>query len=124
LKGDVPLNNKKETYDCQTIQSDVLKKVSEEMPKDTKLKQLADIYKVFSDPTRIQILWVLGNKALYVGDLAALLNMSSSAVSHQLKILRLVKLVTSRRNGKNISYSLCDDRVKDILLQGFGYVNE
>lgn len=124
MRGDVSLNNKKERCDCQAVDSDIIKKAREDMPERAKLTQLAELYKVFSNPTCIQILWVLGSKKMCVCDLAILLNMSSSAISHQLKVLRLAKLASYRRDGKNIYYALADDHVKDILQLGFGHVSE
>ena len=94
------------------------------MPGRPEFTLLADLYKVFSDPTRIQILWALRKEAMCVCDLAASLNMSSSAISHQLKVLRLAKLASYRRDGKNIYYALADDHVKDILQLGFGHISE
>lgn len=123
MKGDVSLNNKKERCDCQSVHLDI-KQIREEMPGRPKLTLLADLYKVFSDPTRIQILWALGKEEMCVCDLAILLNMSLSAISHQLKVLRLAKLASYRRDGKNIYYALADDHVKDILQLGFGHISE
>ncbi|HAQ39729.1 MAG TPA: transcriptional regulator [Clostridiales bacterium] len=85
---------------------------------------MAELYKMFSDLTRIQILWALESGELCVSDLASLLDMSSSAISHHLKTLRYANLVNSRREGKNIYYILADTHIKDILLQGFGHINE
>lgn len=124
MKGDISLNNKKERCDCQAVDSDIIKRLREDMPGRTKLTQLAELYKVFSDPTRIKILWALGSKEMCVCNLAASLNMSASAISHQLKVLRLAKLAAYRRDGKNIYYFLTDDHVKDILQLGFEHVDE
>lgn len=94
------------------------------IPPFEKLQQMADLYKLFSDPTRIRILWALNAGELRVGDIAHSLEMSASAVSHHLKSLRVANLVRFRRAGKNIYYALADNHVKDILNQGFGHVNE
>lgn len=85
------------------------------MPETRVLYELSDFFKVMGDSTRIQLLWALEESEMCVNDLAAFLNMTKSAVSHQLKVLRTAKLVKSVKNGKNVYYSLDDDHVKDIL---------
>lgn len=118
------MDKRRKARDCEIIQLEIVDKVRIQMPAKQKLKQLANLYKVFSDHTRIQLLWALERNEMCVCDLAVLLNMTKSAISHQLKVLRLAKLVMSRRKGKNIYYSLTDDHVKDILWHGLGHVNE
>ncbi len=101
-----------------------LKKAKEHMPDRGRLRALADLYKNFSDYTRIRILLALECGELCVCDIAALLYMSVSAVSHQLKVLRMSNLVSVRREGRSAYYSLADEHVKSILRQGFEHINE
>ena len=102
----------------------VLRRVREELPPDEQLFALADLYKVFGDGTRIRILYALFESELCVCDIAALLSMSISAISHQLRVLKQAKLVRYRRDGKTVYYSLSDDHVRAILGQGMEHVEE
>ena len=106
------------------VREDVVKRVLETQPADEYLYELADIFKVFGDSTRIKILIALFESELCVGDLARLLGLSQSAVSHQLKTLKEAKLVKFRREGKIIFYSLDDDHVRTILSMGMEHVEE
>lgn len=110
--------------DCDVLHEDTVNAVREQMPSDEDVAKLADFFKMFSDNTRIRILWALECDELCVCDLAVLLNMTKSAISHQLKSLRLLNLVKYRREGKTVFYSLADDHVKSVLDQGFVHVNE
>lgn len=101
-----------------------LTRVREALPPDEHLFALADLYKVFGDGTRIRILYALFESELCVCDIAALLSMSISAISHQLRILKQAKLVRYRRDGKIVYYSLSDDHVRAILGQGMEHVEE
>lgn len=94
------------------------------MPDTSVLYDLSDFFKVMGDGTRIQLLWALEQGELCVGDLAALLNMTTSAVSHQLRALRTAKLIRSRKEGKNVYYSLNDAHVKDILEKALEHICE
>jgi ArsR family transcriptional regulator len=94
------------------------------MPEEEKLYDLAELFKVFGDSTRIRILFVLFEAEVCVCDLAEALNMTQSAVSHQLRILKQNKLVKNRREGKSIFYSLADDHVRAIINQGMEHVEE
>lgn len=118
------MNTKLNACEPEVIYTETMNRKSAQIPEQQTLKKLSDLYKVFSDHTRLQILWVLECNEICVCDLAALLNMTTSAVSHQLRVLRYVKLVTSRRDGKNVYYSLADNHVKDIILRGLEHVNE
>lgn len=111
---------------CDTIEvhPDLLKIVNETMPDETELYDLAELFKVFGDSTRIRILFVLFEAEVCVCDLAEALNMTQSAISHQLKILRQNKLVKSRREGKSIFYSLADEHVRTIIAQGCEHIEE
>ena len=88
------------------------------------LYDLAELYKIFGDSTRIRILYVLFEAEMCVGDLAQVLNMTTSAISHQLKVLKQAHLVKYRRDGKTVFYSLADDHVRSILDQGLEHISE
>ena len=103
---------------------DVVKKVLEEQPADEYLYDLAELFKVFGDSTRIRILYALFESELCVGDIAQLLNLSQSAVSHQLKLLKDAKLVKFRREGKIIFYAIDDEHVRTIISMGMEHVEE
>ena len=102
----------------------VLADVRASIPPDEHLYALADLYKVFGDSTRIRILYALFEAELCVCDIAELLSMSVSAISHQLRVLKQAKLVRYRRDGKTVYYSLADDHVRTILDQGMEHVEE
>lgn len=110
--------------DCDVIHEEVVGRVREKMQSRESFDQLAGLYKMFSDGTRVQILWALECSEMCVCDLAVLLNMTKSAISHQLKSLRLSNLVKFRKEGKVVYYSLADDHVKDILDRGLEHINE
>ena len=103
---------------------DIIKNVSESMPDDDILYDLAELYKIFGDSTRIKILYVLLEAEMCVCDIALLLGMSQSAISHQLRVLKQSKLVKYRREGKTIFYSLADEHVRTIMNQGLDHVAE
>ncbi len=117
-------DNKLAICDCDVIHAEVVEEVSRHMPEDEKLYDLADFFKVFGDSTRIKILWALDREDMCVCDLAVLLNMTKSAISHQLKTLRQEKLVKYRREGKTAIYSLLDEHVKNILEIGLEHIEE
>jgi ArsR family transcriptional regulator len=110
--------------DCYCIHEDVIERVRSAMPDDETLFNLADLFKMFADSTRIKIISALLNAEMCVCDIAALLGMTDSAISHQLRSLRQTKLVRSRRDGKIVYYSLDDDHVQTILSQGLCHINE
>ena len=110
--------------DCQEIHEDLLKIVNDTMPEETELYDLAELFKVFGDSTRIRILFVLFEAEVCVCDLAEALHMTQSAISHQLRILKQNKLVNSRREGKSIFYSLADGHVRTIIAQGREHIEE
>ena len=103
---------------------ELVERVEKKMPKEDLLYDLADLYKVFGDSTRIKILYVLFESELCVCDIAALLKMTPSAISHQLRILKEAKLVKYRRDGKTVFYALADDHVRTILGQGMDHITE
>ena len=106
------------------VHENLLKIVRETIPEETELYDLAELFKIFGDSTRIRILFVLFEAEVCVCDLAAALNMTQSAISHQLRILKQSRLVKSRREGKSIFYSLADDHVRTIIDQGREHVEE
>ena len=110
--------------DCDVIHTDVVAGVREHMPSKEEFNKLANLYKMFSGGTRVQILWALEQSEMCVCDLAVLLNITKSAISHQLKSLRLSNLVKFRKDGQIAYYSLADDHVKDIIDKGFEHINE
>ena len=111
---------------CDTVEvhEDLLKIVQDTMPDDQELNDLADLFKIFGDYTRIRILFVLFESEVCVCDLAQVLNMTQSAISHQLKILKQSRLVKSRREGKSIFYSLADEHVETIIGKGREHIEE
>ena len=94
------------------------------MLEEEELYELADLFKIFGDPTRIKILYALSESEMCVCDIAQRLNMTQSAISHQLKILKQSKLVKNRREGKTVFYSLADGHVKTIMSHGLDHVQE
>ena len=106
------------------IHQDVVEKVKSELPPDEILYDLAELFKVFGDSTRTNILMALFESEMCVCDIGELLGMTKSAISHQLKVLRENKLVASRREGKTIYYFLADDHVRTIIGQGFEHLTE
>ncbi|MDR3123665.1 MAG: metalloregulator ArsR/SmtB family transcription factor [Treponema sp.] len=113
-----------ESFDCNVIHEEVVAAVREKMPGDETLLDLADLFKVFSDSTRVKILCALLRAEMCVCDIAALLGMSKSAISHQLRTLRQTRLVKYRREGKVVYYSLQDEHVGTIFDQGLAHVCE
>jgi len=113
-----------ERCNCDVIHVEIVNKVKETMPKEEMLYDLAEFYKVFGDSTRIKILWALEESEMCVCDIACLLNMTQSAISHQLRVLKQANLVKFRKEGKVVYYSLNDDHVKQILEQGLIHINE
>ncbi|MDR0759829.1 MAG: metalloregulator ArsR/SmtB family transcription factor [Treponema sp.] len=110
--------------DCNVIHEDVIARVRQLMPEDEVLLNLADMFKVFSDSTRVRILCALQHSEMCVCDIAALLGMTKSAISHQLRTLRQTRLVKYRKDGKVVYYSLDDEHVGGIFAQGLVHVNE
>ena len=113
-----------ETCDNFVPHKELVKKVQEKMPEIDELYDLAELFKVFGDSTRIRILFALFENDICVCDLAEALNMTQSAISHQLKILKQSKLVKSRREGRQVFYYLADDHVRTIIDQGKEHVEE
>ncbi|MEG1877993.1 MAG: metalloregulator ArsR/SmtB family transcription factor [Pseudoflavonifractor sp.] len=106
------------------VHEDIVEKVKAAMPTDEVLYNLADLFKLFGDSTRIKILFLLFESEMCVCDIARLLSMTQSAISHQLRALKQSKLVKYRRDGKTVFYSLADGHVRTILDQGMEHVQE
>ena len=98
--------------------------MSDQVPTEEELYDLAELFKVFGDSTRIKILYALFESELCVNDIAQALNMTQSSISHQLRVLKQSRLVRFRREGKNIVYSLADDHVHTIMSQGLEHLEE
>lgn len=113
-----------EMGDFLCVHEDTVRKVLEEMPDEEALYDLAELFKVFGDSTRIKILYALFSTELCVGDIAQLLGLTQTAVSHQLRVLRTNKLVKGRKEGKIVFYSLADEHVRTIIDQGMEHVDE
>lgn len=103
---------------------EIVERVRREMPGEDALYDLTELFRIFGDSTRIRILYVLFEAEMCVCDIAALLGMTQSAISHQLRALKNARLVKSRRDGKTVFYSLADDHVKAIIDQGLEHVSE
>ena len=110
--------------DYDVIHEEVVARVRAAMPEPKNFYDLAKLYKMYADNTRLKILWALSIEEMCVCDLAALLGMTTSAISHQLKSLRLANLVKFDKQGKIVYYSLVDCHVKDIFEQGFKHILE
>jgi len=109
---------------CSTIHEDLIEQVKKTIPQEETLYDLADLFKVFGDSTRIKILCVLFRTEMCVCDIAALVNMTQSAISHQLRVLKNARLVKYRKEGKVVFYSLDDQHVKQIFDQGLIHIKE
>ncbi len=116
--------NEVEVCDAFEPHSELIKEVQQKMPTEDELYNLAELFKVFGDPTRMKILYALFGTDICVCDLAEALNMTQSAISHQLKILKQSRLVKSRREGRSVIYYLADDHVSTIINQGIEHIEE
>lgn len=123
MKRDI---TKEHALSCETLHhhDDIVKMVCSKMPLEEDLYDLAEFFKVFADTTRIKILYVLLKQEMCVCDIAQTLEMTQSAISHQLRILKQMDLVKNKRDGKTIYYSLADDHIVSILSQGMEHINE
>lgn len=116
----------KEAPKCEylCVHQEVVDRVNQEMPGEEQLFDLAELFKIFGDSTRVKILFVLFESEMCVCDIAQLLGMTQSAISHQLQVLKKSKLVKYRREGKTVFYSLADGHVRTILDQGMEHIME
>ena len=110
--------------DCDVIHENVVNAVKMKMPDENELYDLSDFFKILGDSTRAKIIWALDESEMCVCDLAVLLNMTKSAVSHQLSLLRRDNLVKNRREGKNVFYTLADNHIKEIFEKGLEHIRE
>ena len=113
-----------EQCDFIHVHEEIVKRVTKAMPDEDQLMDLADFFKVFADSTRIKILYVLSQAEMCVCDIANLLQMGQSAISHQLRVLKQMRLVKFRRDGKTVFYSLADSHIETILAQGMEHIEE
>lgn len=113
-----------ECCEVTCVHKDAVLRVQKKLPEEVLLKELADFYKVFGDLTRIKILCVLLESEMCVCDLAEVLGMTQSAISHQLRVLKQMKLVKNRREGKTVYYSLSDGHIQTIINQGMEHITE
>jgi ArsR family transcriptional regulator len=113
-----------ETCQCNVIHEEIIQSVNQQMPEDEQLYELADLFKVFGDSTRIKIMFAIFTEEMCVCDIAALLGMTQSAISHQLRVLKQARLVKYRKDGKVVYYSLDDDHIKNIFDQGLNHIKE
>lgn len=119
------MNNKDNlNCDCNTIHQDIVDRVKSNMPSEENLYDVAELFKVFGDTTRIKIICALFEAEMCVCDIANLLGMTQSAISHQLRVLKQARLVKYRREGKIVYYSLDDEHVRHIFNQGLAHINE
>lgn len=113
-----------ESCDLVRVHEDVIQRVRGELPDEDALYDLTELFRIFGDSTRIRILYVLSASEMCVCDIAALLGMTQSAISHQLRALKNARLIKSRRDGKTVFYSLADSHVRTIIDQGMEHVSE
>jgi len=113
-----------ECCDISHTHDDVIAQVRPNMVEEARLRELADLFKVFGDATRVRIMSVLQQSEMCVCDLAEVLEMSQSAISHQLRVLKQAKLVKNRREGKTVFYSLADGHIQTIMSQGMEHIME
>ena len=110
--------------ECDEVHTDIVEKRRANMPEESELYELSDFFKILGDSTRINILFAIDGAPMCVCDIARLLSMTKSAVSHQLKILRQADLVTYKKSGKNVFYTLADDHVRDIIEKALEHTKE
>ena len=120
----MPDINGVERCDEFCVHGELVDRVKPELPEEEKLYDLAELFKIFGDTTRIRILYVLFEAEMCVCDIAEVLGMTQSAISHQLRILKQAKLVRNRREGKTVYYALADDHVRTIIYQGMEHIEE
>jgi DNA-binding transcriptional ArsR family regulator len=118
------INTSIETCIIKGIHRNIIRSVNRKLPDPVALNELADLFKLFGDSTRISILWALSESEMCVCDLCALLKMKQPAVSHQLKNLKQSRIVKARRDGKVIYYSLDDEHIRDLLNFGMNHIQE
>ncbi len=110
--------------DNESLHPDIVKAVTEKLPDEELLYDVAELFKVFGDSTRVRIICALFESEMCVCDIAGVLNMTQSAISHQLRVLKQARLVKYRRDGKTVFYSLADDHIQTIFNQAFEHIME
>ena len=125
-RGAVMENNERKIENCNgnIIHEDIVVRVKDKLPAEETLYDLAELFKVFGDTTRIKIICALFESEMCVCDLSCLLNMTQSAISHQLRVLKSASLVKFRREGKVVYYSLDDEHIKHIYDAGLNHISE
>ena len=118
------INASVETSVPKCIHQNIIHSVQQKLPDQVALYELADLFKLFGDSTRLSILWALSESEMCVCDLCALLKMKQPAISHQLKNLKQSRIVKARRDGKVIYYSLDDEHIRDLLNLGMNHIQE
>lgn len=126
IRGVVMENNERKIKSCNgnIIHEDIVVRVKDQLPAEETLYDLAELFKVFGDTTRIKIICALFESEMCVCDLSCLLNMTQSAISHQLRVLKSARLVKFRREGKVVYYSLDDEHIKHIYDAGLNHISE
>ena len=126
IRGVVMENNERKIENCNgnIIHEDIVVRVKDKLPAEETLYDLAELFKVFGDTTRIKIICALFESEMCVCDLSCLLNMTQSAISHQLRVLKSARLVKFRRKGKVVYYSLDDEHIKHIYDAGLNHISE
>lgn len=119
---EINMKQEENICNCNIIHHEVIDSVKESMPLDEHLYDLAELFKVFGDMTRVKILYALYSSEMCVCDIAALLSMTQSAISHQLRVLKQARLVKYRREGKVAYYSLDDEHIHKIFAQGLEHI--
>ena len=125
-RGAIMENNERKIENCNVniIHEDIVVRVKDQLPAEETLYDLAELFKVFGDTTRIKIICALFESEMCVCDLSCLLNMTQSAISHQLRVLKSARLVKFRREGKVVYYSLDDEHIKHIYDAGLNHISE
>lgn len=117
------MEKKELTCDCNIIHQEAVDKAIQNKPKEEILERLSQIFKILGDPTRIKILWTLDNNEMCVCDIANVLNMTKSSISHQLSILRTSGIVKYRKSGKEVYYMLDDEHIKKLYEIGLEHID-
>lgn len=124
LSKNIENKNNVEICKCNVVHEEIIKKVKDEMIDEETLQDISDLFKVFSDSTRIKIIFALFKSEMCVCDIATLLQMNQSAISHQLRVLKQARLVKYRKEGKSVYYSLDDNHIEEIFHMALEHINE
>lgn len=124
MSKNIENKNNVEICKCNVVHEEIIKKVKDEMIDEETLQDISDLFKVFSDSTRIKIIFALFKSEMCVCDIATLLQMNQSAISHQLRVLKQARLVKYRKEGKSVYYSLDDNHIEEIFHMALEHINE